>query len=641
MHVDDFSCILPLGGRIVNAFGRSPAVLMAADYLKLFGATVKYRNLTEEGNIEPKGDIYLTSTYGIYTESWCKKYPNTIFCEIFAFDLETDEEGGYFDEVLQATYGIANTSRFPNSKPNVFNDGIISAQSALYAASGIAAAILSSKITPSNRPHIIRIDQAKVGLNSLITFIPNILRNETDIAAGNYHPALSPWNCYETLNGTVFLCAPTDIHWKSLCCAIDKQKYIEWKGLDKAINRIINRNDVDKIIAPWMKSVTSEYCIQHLGQFGIPITSVLSREAAHIDDNIEFRASLNRQYLEVEDETIYAPFLAKRHITQKDSNKKLIEPKWPEPKYNTGPLSGIKVVEIGTNTAAPLPSKQLAMLGADVIKIEALTGDPIRNSIPLTRDKVSHLFHLSNENKRSIRLNLAHDADNGVLKGLLTSADILIDNLKPGSLDKLGFDDRKIAELNSKITHVSISGFGHSSKYESKPAYDAIIQAITGSMSTKIEGQQPLKVSISISDLISGQFALLSSILGFLSVQNSASGLHIDISMQESVLRAFQLYHINKPSQKCKFNIAFEKNEYCLHITNINDQPHSKDVNCKASTITSANDFVEKWQLTNKLNSCPDMYTLPMPIEHIPPQKLDNIKIECLNTGDILEIYNK
>src|SRR5688572_11835734 len=209
-----------------------------------------------------------------------------------------------------------------------------------------------------------------------------------------------------------------------------------------------------------------------------------------------------------------------------------------------GPLAGIRVIDLSTVLAGPYATMILADLGADVVKVEPPDGDATRGwGPPWVGDEAAGTrtaaYYLAvNRNKRSLRLDLRTDRGGEVLRRLLADGDVLVENLRPGSLDRLGFDDATIASINPRLIHLAISGYGATGPAADRPGYDFVIQAVGGLMSITGEadedGGRPLKVGVAISDLVTGLYATI-GILAAL-ITRRGDGQRVDVSPLGSTL---------------------------------------------------------------------------------------------------------
>ena len=172
------------------------------------------------------------------------------------------------------------------------------------------------------------------------------------------------------------------------------------------------------------------------------------------------------------------------------------------------PLTGIKVVDLTRIIAGPFCTLLLADMGAEIFKIEPpKEGDPLRAQ-GYIKDGLSWYFSSYNRNKKSITLNLYSPEGKEILSDLIKKSDVVVENFRPGVMDKMGFGYNRLKELNEKIIYCGITGFGKSGPYRDRPAFDFIAQAMSGFMSLNgKEGEEPLRAGNPISDLVAGLYA--------------------------------------------------------------------------------------------------------------------------------------
>jgi crotonobetainyl-CoA:carnitine CoA-transferase CaiB-like acyl-CoA transferase len=219
-----------------------------------------------------------------------------------------------------------------------------------------------------------------------------------------------------------------------------------------------------------------------------------------------------------------------------------------EPAPAQGPLSGIRVIDLSTVLAGPYATMILADLGADVVKVEPPEGDATRGwGPPWVGDveqgtRTAAYFLAVNRNKRAIRLDLKRPRGADVLRRLLADADVLVENLRPGSLDRLGFDDATLRSLNPALIHLAITGYGREGGAADRPGYDFVIQAVGGLMSITgapdDAGGEPTKVGVAISDVVTGMYAaigILAALIGR-SGDDGRRGQRVDVSLLGSTL---------------------------------------------------------------------------------------------------------
>jgi crotonobetainyl-CoA:carnitine CoA-transferase CaiB-like acyl-CoA transferase len=200
-------------------------------------------------------------------------------------------------------------------------------------------------------------------------------------------------------------------------------------------------------------------------------------------------------------------------------------------------LDGIRVLELTNFMAGPFCGMLLADLGADVIKVENPKGGDFTRSAAPFLDGESAGFLAVNRNKRSIAIDLKADRGRGLFLDLVRRSDVVIENLRPGTLDDLGIGYATLNEANPRIILSSASGFGQTGPYKDRAALDLIVQGMSGLMSiTGEEGRPPVKVGVPISDLSAAIFGAY-AILAALRVRDREGvGQHIDVSLLESAI---------------------------------------------------------------------------------------------------------
>ncbi len=197
-----------------------------------------------------------------------------------------------------------------------------------------------------------------------------------------------------------------------------------------------------------------------------------------------------------------------------------------------GPLDGIRVLDLTQVLFGPFATMLLSDLGAEVIKIERpKVGDIARGNGPVVRG-VSTYFLSLNRGKKSVALNLATEQGVEVFLKLTKSADVLVENFTPGTMEKLGLSYERVREHNPKIIYVAGSGFGQYGPYARKPAFDVIIQAMGGIMSiTGEEGGPPVRPGASYGDIAAGLFLCTATLAALQERHKSGEGQFVDISM--------------------------------------------------------------------------------------------------------------
>ena len=207
------------------------------------------------------------------------------------------------------------------------------------------------------------------------------------------------------------------------------------------------------------------------------------------------------------------------------------------------PLDGVRVLDLTNVLAGPYCSYQLMLLGAEVVKIEIPgQGDLARQLGPeakLNRAGLGASFLAQNAGKKSVELDLKDAADRAVFEDMLRGADVLLENFRAGVLDRLGFGWPRLHELNPRLIYCAISGFGQTGPMNQAPAYDQIIQGLSGMMSITGTAQTaPLRVGFPVCDTVGGLAAALNIAAALAGRSATGQGVFLDVSMLEAAISA-------------------------------------------------------------------------------------------------------
>lgn len=205
------------------------------------------------------------------------------------------------------------------------------------------------------------------------------------------------------------------------------------------------------------------------------------------------------------------------------------------------PLDGVRVVELCHVAAGPFAAMLLADLGADVVKVESPSGDGMRQWPPRSTDDAgttfSYNFASINRNKRSVIADLKRDSDRDMVAGLMRGADVVIENYRPGVLNRLGLGFAEISENHRGMVYCSISGFGGHGPYVERGAFDVVIQGMSGLMSVTGEaGGDPVKSGVPVGDFIAGLYAAYTTTALLPQVRASGVSRHVDCAMLDCLL---------------------------------------------------------------------------------------------------------
>ncbi|MFD9720248.1 CoA transferase [Streptomyces sp. NPDC059076] len=512
-----------------------------------------------------------------------KRPERQIVCDITAFGHSGPLAGvGGSEALVEAVSGVAETTGRRDGLPVLLGAPLLEMEAAVYAASAAIAALRARRLSGFGQ----RVDIAlyDVAVNALAAFLPLPFTGRVATRNGNRHPTLSPWNAYPAHDGWVVICAPTDDQWARLCTVMGRPELVHDDLFATTTRRMENVDAIDEVVGAWTAGRPVQECVDALTRAVVPSGPVVPVEELADEPNLRHRSMVRTAIEPGTGRRVLLPGCPVRwgsdaphqRIPARDADREQVlsrvvnhgrngirplpgapvaapvpapvaapgsghpgesaspEPSPPDTPPPTRPLEGIRVVEIGMNTVGPLAGKQLGALGADVIKVEPPRGDSNRHNAPLRPDGQSYVFALLNTDKRGLVLDLREEHDRKVLWDLLASADVLIENLKPGSLERLGFGPAQVKSTLPHLVYCSINGFGHHTVYPGRPALDTVVQAMSGVMNTTLVDGVPTKAGISVSDQLGGLFGLLGVLTAVEQREtHGGPGATLDLAMQD------------------------------------------------------------------------------------------------------------
>ena len=200
----------------------------------------------------------------------------------------------------------------------------------------------------------------------------------------------------------------------------------------------------------------------------------------------------------------------------------------------TGPLQGVRVADFSAIFSGPIAGAMLADQGADVIKVEAFDGDLMRRGFPQSGGMAS-AFTSMNRNKRGLAIDLQQDAGKAIARKLILSADIVLENFRPGVMDRLGLGYSAFRETHPKLVYASVNGVGSTGPYANRRVYDAVIQAISGFTALRVDGK-PEMVNSLVCDKITSLTAAEAVVAALFQAERSGQGQRVEISMLDAAL---------------------------------------------------------------------------------------------------------
>ena len=201
------------------------------------------------------------------------------------------------------------------------------------------------------------------------------------------------------------------------------------------------------------------------------------------------------------------------------------------------PLTGTKVVDLTRVLAGPFCTALLGDMGAEVIKIETPgKGDPVRNQGAF-KNGLSYYYALFNRNKKSLTLNLRTEKGKEILTELIKRSDVVVENFRPGVMEKMGFGYPRLKELKPDIVYCGVTGFGKDGPYKDRPAFDFIAQGMSGLMSlNNKEGEDPMRVAMPVSDQVAGLYAAFGIVSALLHRAKTGEGQEVQTSLVDGLV---------------------------------------------------------------------------------------------------------
>lgn len=473
---------------------------------------------------------------------------NATICDFTAFGDDSGERG--LAEVdLQALSGVTHTTGFPGGPPCLLQVPILEYSSGVYGAAACAASLMTMR--DGGGPQRIKVSLYKCALNALASFLPSVFQGGDPGRFGNGHPIAAPWNAYPCSDGWLMFCSASDLHWNRFCKLIGRPELFEDPRFRRNADRVANRHIVDEIVSEWTRQNTAAACFQALDEVGLAGGQIVPLSQLPDEPNIVHRKSIVTTRIADSDREIRLPRdVLKTNgtnpafapaVRQLDGDRGWLSQASFEPLVRGNgstcdtdrlPLEGFMIVEIGQFTTAPLAARHLATYGAEVAKIEPPSGDAAREWAP-TVDGTSIFFSMSNSGKSCLSVDLKTSQGLAKLEELLRKAHVLVENMKPGSLAALGLTTERLMEINPQLVYCPISGFGSDSAYQNRPAFDTVVQAMSGMMDANAAEGTPLKTSVSVCDFMGGEVALFAITAALYGRASNGKGAVLDLSMQD------------------------------------------------------------------------------------------------------------
>ena len=481
------------------------------------------------------------------------EHGGALVCDVTACGSSGPLAGrGYSDVQIQALSGILECTGTPLSGPTVIGLPLVEHMAGLYAAGAVLCGLRQKRI--QGLQQAVEISLYDVAFAAMTSFLAPAFdaKAQGPNRVGNRHTMAAPWNVFRAADGWILLCAGSDEQWRRICRLIGREDLADDPSYATNAARVAHVTQVDAVVQGWVERRSAEECVTRLGEQRLPCGPVAPLDGHPREPNLAYRGMFHEVHDPVSQQLIVMPgsvFRMSRsggrpllHIPLPDADRDAVAellqrcsaaPKAPAtPRPAQLPLAGLRVLEIGHYTTAPIATRTLASLGAEVIKIEPLEGEAVRHWPP-ERNGQGIFFTFQNSDKKSVCFDLGSAEHRTLLKKLVATADVLVENLRPGALARKGFSAEELHDINPRLVYCSISGFGMDSLYPGRAAFDTVIQAMSGLMDVMRVDGVPLKTGPSLADVLGAACGFVALVAALEHRDLTHLGQHVDLSMQD------------------------------------------------------------------------------------------------------------
>jgi len=387
-----------------------------------------------------------------------------------------------------------------------------------------------------------------VALNTLSYMAPMYLTlGQVPGRVGSGHTTIYPYNAFEVADGWIVAAPFTQRFWRNFCAALGSPEWAEDERFRDFQRRLDNRALLEPMLNARMKTRTRADWLTVLEAADVPcgpVNSVAealamehSRARGLVVDLQDAAGTAGRclgfplKFSSFDGAAYTPPYRAKPVAPETAPSA----PRVPAP--GTGPvkpLAGIRILDLTRMAAGPYCTQLLVDLGAEVIKVEEpRIGDPTRRNVPMI-GSMSSYFYAFNRGKQSVALDMKTKEGNGVVRRLMGEVDVVVENFRPGVMERLGLDYQRIKTRNPRLVFASISGFGQTGPLREKISFDLVNQAVAGMLSITSEpGRGPVRIGMAVGDLGGGLFAALGIVAALNQRDRTGAGAYIDISLHD------------------------------------------------------------------------------------------------------------
>jgi crotonobetainyl-CoA:carnitine CoA-transferase CaiB-like acyl-CoA transferase len=415
-----------------------------------------------------------------------------------------------------------------------------------------------------------------------------------EIPVRNGTRTVAPWGIYDCRDGQVIIQCTEDDQWKGLLEVLGQPDWGRLEIFDAIANRALVTDVVNTYLSEALKDFDTADFIAAARNAGVPAAPIQTAADILAWDHLAERRYFQDLKLDNGHRcvTVRVPGRAWRFRSTPDPDRgpspRLEEVRdagpfrWtPRPPavtadsrsdgrgtgLSSGPLAGVRVIDLTRAWAGPLSAMHLAQLGAEVIKVESSRRPDITRRLPPYADDVPGLnrsgyFNQYNQGKKSITLDLQQPAGLALLKDMVGKADVVIDNLRPGALSRMGLPHSEMARLNPRLVAVSLTGFGESGPERNRLAYGSIIDALSGaSAANGAVGGGPTDLTMALADPTSGTHLTIATLAALLRARQTGAGETVECAMIEACLTAFPWPVLFRAATGCEAPVIGNRDE--------------------------------------------------------------------------------
>lgn len=450
-----------------------------------------------------------------------------IVCTIAPFaasDAGTAWRGG--ELVVEAYSGLLSCTGYPDRLPVASGLPYGVHVSALYA---LGATLVALWRTRHGGPgQTIEVTEHDCLVALMGNFMPAyFLSGKAPQRIGNRHTIAAPWNLYPASDGSVVICTGTGgANWWSVVAGVIGRRDVETdERYDTEQKRVTNVDEVDAIVVGWTRMHPASEIVRRMTAAGIPASEIHDIDSLLADPH----------YRDLREVVVARPDggLTCGMPFRMVAGSAPAKVRHYAAKPGSLPLAGIRVLEFGSRTSAPLAGRMLADFGAEVVKIEPFKGESLRKAGQSIGGS-SYLYQINNTGKRSIVIDATTPEGQAVIADLAREADVFIQNMAPGSLDRIGLGYDSLSAVNPGLIYGSVSGFGVRSSHGKKKALDTVVQAAAGMMHmTGYPDHHPVKIGISAIDQAVAVTLFSAVLAGLHERERTGRGLLLDLAMAD------------------------------------------------------------------------------------------------------------